>query len=75
MTHNLPPGVSDYDLPGFNEFYAQRDLECPECGHVEKDADVLGDFDPRWGNQIASFTAWCEKCEHDWDWEEDRRDR
>lgn len=67
MSSNLPPGVSDYDLPGYNEFYATLDTECPQCGHIQKDAEVLGDYDPRYGNRTATFYAECEKCEHEWE--------
>ena len=74
MSFNLPPGVSDYDLPGYNEFDAERDVVCPECSHEQKDAHVIGDFDPRWGNQTVTFFATCEKCGADWEFTEDRRD-
>lgn len=43
-----------------------RDIECPECGHEQKDADVGISGNRR----EATIYAACEKCEYEWDWTE-----
>lgn len=44
---NLPPGMSESDIPGFNSFEVTMDVTCIHCGHVEKDAEVVLDPGPR----------------------------
>jgi hypothetical protein len=70
---NLPPGVSDWDIPGYGEFYETLiNLECPNCGHIHKSLEVLGDWNRR--NRIATFWATCDQCDHEWSWEWDGDD-
>jgi len=69
---NLPPGVSEWMIPGYNDFEIVEDQTCPNCGH-EFEADVLCSFE---GPRITAGTTIhksyeCPKCGHEWEREEE----
>jgi hypothetical protein len=52
----------------------QRDVTCPNCGHTEDlVVDALGSYSRRNPHQIIWYFV-CDKCDHEWEWDEDLTD-
>lgn len=61
---NLPPGVYERDLPGYNDEDVTVTVYCPEC-ESEIEAELTGDGQGIWGDVI------CPECNHSFEHRDD----
>jgi hypothetical protein len=61
---NLPPGVYERDLPGYNDTDVTVDVYCSNC-ESDVEAELTGNGDSVWG------TVNCLNCGHSFEYEND----